>query len=66
LSIVSVDAKGKCKILDTVKTKKSARTIGLDPETHRVYLPAADMGTAAAGQRPPMIPGTFQILVVSK
>jgi YVTN family beta-propeller protein len=66
LSIVSVDAKGKCKILDTVKTKKSARTIGLDPETHHVYLPAADMGTAAAGQRPPMIPGTFQILVVSK
>jgi len=66
LSFVSVDAKGKCKILDTVKTKKSARTIGLDPDTHHIFLPAADMGPAAAGQRPPMIPGTFQILVVSK
>jgi YVTN family beta-propeller protein len=66
LSIAEEDAAGNCKIIDNVKTKRSARTIINNPVTHDVFLPAADFGTAAAGQRPPVIPGTFQIMVYSK
>jgi DNA-binding beta-propeller fold protein YncE len=66
LSIAEEDAKGKCKIIDNVKTKRSARTIINNPETHDVFLPAADLGKEVPGQRPPVMPGTFQILVLSK
>jgi YVTN family beta-propeller protein len=66
LSVAEEDARGRCKIIDNIKTKKSARTITLDPSTHEVFLPAAEFGKEVAGQRPPVIPGTFQILVLSK
>jgi hypothetical protein len=50
-----------------VKTQVSARTIAIDPRTGRLYLPAAEFGPRpAAGGRPPMVPGTFQVLVVGK
>lgn len=66
LSVALEDARGRCKIIDNIKTKKSARTITNDPSTHEVFLPAAEFGKEVAGQRPPVIPGTFQILVLSK
>jgi YVTN family beta-propeller protein len=66
LSIAEEDAAGNCKIIDNVPTKRSARTITNDPQTHEVFLPAAEFGPAAANQRPPVIPGTFQVLVYSK
>ena len=66
LSVAEEDARGRCKIIDNIKTKKSARTITIDPATHEVFLPAADFGKEVPGQRPPVIPGTFQILVFSK
>jgi DNA-binding beta-propeller fold protein YncE len=66
LSVAEEDARGRCKIIDNIKTKKSARTIINDPTTHDVFLPAAEFGKEVAGQRPPVIPGTFQILVFTK
>jgi DNA-binding beta-propeller fold protein YncE len=66
LSVALEDARGRCKIIDNIKTKKSARTITNDPSTHEVFLPAAEFGKEIAGQRPPVIPGTFQVLVLSK
>jgi DNA-binding beta-propeller fold protein YncE len=66
LSVAQEDARGRCKIIDNIKTKKSARTIANDPSTHEVFLPAAEFGKEIARQRPPVIPGTFQILVLSK
>jgi YVTN family beta-propeller protein len=66
MSVAEEDARGKCKIIDTINTKRSARTIINDPQTHEVFLPAAEFGKEVAGQRPPVIPGTFQILVFSK
>jgi len=59
--------KGKGTIVDTVPTQVSARTIAIDPRTGRLYLPAAKYGAATTpGRRPPMTPGSFQILVVGK
>jgi YVTN family beta-propeller protein len=66
LSVAEEDARGRCKIIDNIKTKKSARTITNDPSSHEVFLPAAEFGKEIAGQRPPVIAGTFQILVFSK
>ena len=54
-------------VVENAPTKKGARTIALDEKTHKIYLPTADLGPSAEGQkRPSMVPGTFQILEVGK
>ena len=59
-------------VLQTVPTQRSARTIALDPRRHRLYLSAAEFGAAppaAPGQRPqrpPLVPGSFTVLVVER
>jgi DNA-binding beta-propeller fold protein YncE len=66
LAIVSI-GKGKASIVDTVKTQVSARTAAIDLRSGRIYLPAAEFGPRpAGGGRPPVIPGSFKILVVGK
>ncbi|HWK03158.1 MAG TPA: hypothetical protein VNS58_05985 [Puia sp.] len=50
----------------TIPTKKGARTIAIDESTHTLYLPTADFeANTPKGQRPKMIPGTFQVLAVN-
>lgn len=49
----------------TVPTQRSARTLALDPQQHRLYLSAATLGKdQPAGQRPSMLPESFTLLVV--
>jgi YVTN family beta-propeller protein len=58
----------KFDLVTTVPTKRGARTITVDPETHLVYLPTADFepqNNATPGSRPKMITGTFQVLVIA-
>lgn len=51
-------------VVQTLKTEASARTIALDPVTHKIYLAAAKFETPTPGQRRgKMVPGTFKILV---
>jgi DNA-binding beta-propeller fold protein YncE len=51
-------------VADNIPTQKSARTMALDPQTHKVYTVAAEFGEAAPGQRRgTMKPGTFKLLV---
>ncbi|HVT12226.1 MAG TPA: YncE family protein [Fimbriimonadaceae bacterium] len=52
-------------VLQTVKTQQGARTMALDPKTHRIYLIAAKYEAAVAGQRPRMVPGSATIVVVA-
>ncbi len=67
LTIIKENANDKYTVVDNVLTKRSARTIALDPQTHVVYLPAANFLQAQTGERrPPMIPGSFQVLVVAR
>jgi sugar lactone lactonase YvrE len=65
LFVASETSPGKFEIVQTVKTGDGARTMGVDPTTHRIYLPAAEYETAANGRRGPK-PGTFMILVVAR
>lgn len=64
--VAEENATGECKIVDKIATKRSARTITVDPQNHQAFLPAADMGPSVNNQRPPMIPGSFQIMVLAK
>lgn len=53
------------KVVGTIQTAKSARTIALDPSTGRAYLPATDLQPAVGNDRPKAVPGTFRILIVA-
>ncbi len=54
--------------LPDIASKTSARTLTLDPKTHRIFLPAAERLPLAPGEtgRPKMKPGSFQILVLGQ
>lgn len=71
LSIVK-PVNGKYETVDTVTTSRGARTMTLDPKTHKIFLLAAEYGQAPRlkeGQkrsRPPVIPDSFHVLVVGK
>jgi len=67
LTVVHEDSPDKFTVVDSVPTKKSARTMGLDLKTHNIFLPAADFDPPAPGERRgKMKPGSFVILVVTK
>jgi DNA-binding beta-propeller fold protein YncE len=54
-------------VKDTIATQVSARTLALDPSSHRLYLSAATFGGAKqANGRPSVLPGSFTVLVVGR
>ena len=62
---------GKWSTVDTVQTERGARTMTLDPRTHRIYLLAAEYGAPAAKSgekqaRPTVLPDSFHVLVVGQ
>lgn len=63
---------GAFEVAETVQTKRGARTMALDLQSHRIYLPTADFGPAPAPTpenphaRPPVIKDTFEILVMGR
>jgi YVTN family beta-propeller protein len=51
-------------VVQQLKTDRGARTIALDPQTHRIYLPTADFGPPSSPDaRPPIVPNTMRLLV---
>jgi hypothetical protein len=72
LTVVHEVSPVKFEVVESDSTQRTARTIALDPGTHRLYLPAAQFGPPPAPTadmprpRPPMIPGSFGILVVER
>jgi len=67
LAVARETAPGKFEIVQTVQTRRGARTMGVDASTHTAYLPTAEFGPPVEGQRrPPAKPGTFMIVVVSR
>lgn len=69
VTIAHLDTPDTLTVVQTLKTARSARTMILDPGTHRIYLAAADYEAApapVAGQpapRPKMVPNSFRVLV---
>ena len=70
LTLVHEDDPEHFRVVATVATQRSARTLALDATRHRVYLPAAELGATPAPTadhphpRPTIVPGTFSVLVV--
>jgi DNA-binding beta-propeller fold protein YncE len=70
-TLTVIDAKDY-KVVQTLPTQKGARTMAFDPSNRRVYLVTAEMGPRPAATeavprpRPPVLPGSFQILVVER
>ncbi|GAA4083493.1 YncE family protein [Mucilaginibacter panaciglaebae] len=56
----------KFEFVENITTEPSARTIGIDLTTHKLYLPAAKTEPNPAGGRPKQIPGTFHVIEVGK
>lgn len=64
LTVVQLAAKIPV-VLGVVRTQYGSRTLALDSQTGNLYVPAADFGpAAAAGERRPMIPETFRVVVM--
>jgi DNA-binding beta-propeller fold protein YncE len=62
---VAAEKAGKFDVAQVVKTPTGAKTMGMNAETHRIYLPAVDLEPAVAGTRPKQKPDTFKIVVVA-
>jgi DNA-binding beta-propeller fold protein YncE len=70
VTVVHEDSPDQFTVVQTLPTEKSARTMQVDPASHKIYLASAKFEAPAAppagGGRPPrpkMIPGSFKILV---
>jgi len=54
----------KLTVVQTLATERGARTMAIDPKTHKIYLPSAKFEAPAEGQRRgKMVPDSFKILV---
>src|SRR6266576_10562 len=72
LTVVHEDSPDKFSVVDTLPTQPRARTMALDVKTHQVFTVTAEFGPAPAPtaqqQRPlpPMLPGTFTLIALSR
>lgn len=68
-TIAKEETPEKLTVVQTLKTERGARTIALDPKTHRIYLPTAQFQpppSPSPGQspaRPTIVPNTLKLLV---
>ncbi len=72
LTVVHEDTPASFRGIASVPTSRGARTMTLDPRSHRVYTVTADLGPAPAATeqdphpRPTVVPGTFRVLVLEQ
>jgi hypothetical protein len=79
LTVVREEGPGRFGVVATIPTQQGARTMTLDPKTHRIYLSAATYASApeakAETKKAPakkggrggrsIVPGSFVVVVVS-
>ncbi|HKW18502.1 MAG TPA: hypothetical protein VJO35_13425 [Terriglobales bacterium] len=72
LTVVKEESPDKFSVAETVTTERGARTMALDHKTHQLYLVTAQFGPRPAATadnprpRPPILPGSFELLIVGK
>lgn len=70
LTVIHEDTPDTYSVVQTVQTMPGARTMTMDYATHTVYTVSAKFGPAPAQtpgarrRRPPVLPGTFALLVI--
>jgi hypothetical protein len=66
------DSPDKFSVVETVKTEFGAKTMGLDPKTHNLWVTTSDFGPAPPktekqpNPQPVAKPGTFRALVYGR
>lgn len=63
VTIARFEAPDKLSVVQTLTTEKGARTMTIDPATHRIFLASAKYAAGSTERRPPMVPGSFKVLV---
>ncbi len=72
LTVVHEDDPDHFTAVASVPTRLGARTMALDPATHRIFLSTAEFGPAPAPTperprpRPSIVPGSFRVLVLER
>jgi hypothetical protein len=72
LSIFREKSPDQYELVESVPTQAGARTMAVDRKTGRVYVAVAELGPRPAPTpenprpRPPIIPGTFSVLVIGQ
>ncbi len=72
LTVVHEDDPDHYTVVGNVPTRPGARTMEVDPTTHRVFLSTAQFGPAPAPTperprpRPTIVPGSFMVLVLER
>lgn len=60
VTIIHEDSPDRYRVVQTLETRQGARTMALNPRTHKIYL---SVGQRDPSQRRKVIPGTFGVLV---
>jgi YVTN family beta-propeller protein len=67
VTVAHEDGPDKLTVVQTLKTEPRAKTMALDPRTHKIYLGSAKFEPAPAGgsanKRPAVVAGSFKVLV---
>lgn len=72
ITVVHEDSPTSFHLVSTATTRRGARTMTLDPRTHRLYTVTADFGATPAPTtdephpRPSLVPGTFTLLELDR
>ena len=72
ITIAHEDSPAKFTLVDTIQTKRGARTMEIDPTNHHLYTVTADFGPVPAATaenprpRPAILPDTFVLLEYAK
>jgi len=66
LTVIHQDSPDQYHVVENVQTPEGARNMGLDPTNHRVFLVSAKFGPAEGRGRPPVLPGTFTLMVIER
>jgi len=70
LTVIKEETPGQFKVVETATTAPMARTMALDPATHRIYLSTAKLKAPAPGEAPAQgrrrsfEPDSFEVLIV--
>lgn len=69
LTVIKQETPDKYTVIQNVQTEKEARTMALDPSSHKLYLPYEEVkpGEKAPdpGTLPEFTPGTFRLMILS-
>jgi DNA-binding beta-propeller fold protein YncE len=72
IHVFHLDSPDKLSVVETVKTEFGAKTMGLDPKTHNLYVDTSDFDPAPPptekqrNPQPVAKPGTFRLLVYGR